>query len=140
VKIRGTLRTTASAQQIWDYVSEPNNDPKWINVTQVIDVLGNGPNMEFSFHQVWGKTETWGTAKVTCWSEPSILIWAVEDNFRRSQVTYEIKNGLFRQTNDTKFKGKRWLEPLFYPFISMQMRKQLRMLSRRLKESSNSLH
>lgn len=128
MKIRGSVRIRADAQTIWDYVSEPNNDPAWVDTTPIVDVIGNGMHMEVSFQQKWGKTETWGTAKVEGWDEPNVIVWDVEDGFRRTEVTYFVEPGKFTQINRTRFKKKRWLEPVLYPFIWMQMRKQLRAL------------
>lgn len=128
------LRTHADQQAIWDYVSEPNNDPKWVNTTPLVDVVGNGPDMEFTFQQVFGKKESWGTAKVVEWDEPRRLVWRVEDSRRVTMVTYEIADGWFRQTNRTKWKQWRLLSPLMYPFVAMQMHKQLRALGLQLRE------
>lgn len=132
------LRTHADQQAIWDYVSEPNNDPKWVDTTPIIDVIGNGPDMEFSFQQRFGKKESWGTAKVAEWDEPKRLVWRVEDARRVTLVTYEVEDGWFRQTNRTKWKKRRMLMPLLYPIVVLQMRKQLRALGAQLHERGST--
>lgn len=131
MKIRARLDTKASAQQIWDYVSEPNNDPEWAD-TSPIDVLGNGPNMEVTFRQIVLGKEVWGTAKVREWNEPHKLVWDVEDTARLLEVTYEVKDGWFRQTSRVKLKRTRWMIPLLLPVIWQQLHKQCRTLKTRL--------
>lgn len=126
MKVRGSLRTRANAQTIWDFVSDPRNDPQWVDATPTMEVTGSGMHMRVAFRQTWGQ-ETRGTAEVVGWNEPYVLIWAVEDGFRTSDVTYLIENGRFQQINQTRFK-KRWLAPILYLPIRRQMRKQLRAL------------
>ncbi len=144
------MRVTAKARlggpldQVFDFVADPTNDPRWVDTTpRVWQTKGNGPGVgaEYAFEQGVKGTVAEGQIVFVRYEAPHHIAFEVEDRFRRSAITYDLvatKHGgtVLTQVSRPKWKPLRLrrLAWLTWGPVRKQLKKQMRALEAELNQ------
>lgn len=136
--IRVRARLPGRIEEVFAFISDPRNDPKWVDTTpRVTQTKGKTPKVGalYTFHQTVGRPVD-GTIEITEMDPPRFMAFRVQDPMREYRVTYHLRTrGAGVHLTQTSYPKlfihlgwKRW-------FIGMFTRKQLRKQMRMLREA-----
>ncbi len=138
--VRVRMRMPASAHDVFAYVSDPRNDPHWVDTTpKVTQIAGEGPiiGAAYEYEQTVGRPVV-GHIHITDMAAPSYMAFRVEDPLRIYRVEYRItpkgdgcvlEQASYPWLKSPKLRKKTWLLRLLTP---KQLRKQMRALKAQL--------
>lgn len=138
--VRVRIRLPVSREEAFAYVSEPRNDPEWVDTTpNVVQTDGDGPAVgaAYEYEQTVGRNVT-GAIVITDLAAPSYMAFRVEDSLRIYRVEYRVQETgdgcVLEQSSYPWFKSpklrrKTWIIRFM---IRKQLRKQMRALRERL--------
>jgi uncharacterized protein YndB with AHSA1/START domain len=139
VRIEREIRIARPVQEVFDYVAEPRNDPRWCRkVISVEQIAGTGPGPGSRYavvhRPVPGRAPRKLDHSCLAWERPRRIEWREDDGTDAFLVEYSLEatpdGTRFRQRSDAELGAGRLLRPLFRIGIGRDIAAQLRTLKR----------
>jgi uncharacterized protein YndB with AHSA1/START domain len=144
VQIRRSVVIDRPIAEVFDFVAEPENDPRWCSkVDSVERVAGEGPGPDSRYAVVHRPVPLRPARRLdhrcVSWSPPHRIDWLEDDGTDRFEVSYELEevDGGTRltQTSNAELGAAKLLHPVFRAGIGADIRRQLRDVKRLLESS-----
>jgi hypothetical protein len=145
VRIEREIEIRRPIEQVFDFVAEPRNDPRWCRKVMSVDQVegsGPGPGSRYAVvhRPVPGRPPRDLDLTLLDWEQPSRIEWREDDGTDVFLVEYSLEaiaNGTrLRQRSDAELGAGRLLRPIFRIGIGRDIAGQLRALKRILESPS----
>jgi hypothetical protein len=144
VRIQRAIEIERPIQDVFDYIAEPRNDPRWCRkVTSVEQVQGDGPGPGSRYavvhRPVPGRPPRDLDHSCVMWEPPRGIKWREDDGTDVFLVEYHLeatpKGTRLEQRSDVQLGAARLMRPIFRIGIGRDMAGQLRALKRELENA-----